>query len=297
MKKLYEKYIKIPKDEIISESVFKSRILLSVIAILSCLTIMISTAFAFFNVSLTRNFEMYAAVWDVSVKEETKESDNLRKFILSSCGTATEGYCKIQITNPDNVTEEYYTTSFEGDIVVNIQSANGCKIEFFPMWGKPANYGVTETYDDGGTIIFNHSNTQQTKDVEKNIFTTTTETEEIELESQLDVLSELITSNNNEELSDLGESTTENTEDSLTETSESSDESLSSVDSSIDGESGSASEVPDVSLDLEEDSTSTSNNSSVLDNSSSVNNSSVSDDEKSGSEQSDTVSSIDDGSV
>lgn len=161
MKKIYESHIKIPKDEKMSEKIFNTRITLSVIAILSCLTVMLSTAFALFNSNLTQEFTMSAAVWDVDVEERSfgevlsvytcpPIEGEMHKFTIFSCGTATKGYCIIRIRDLEGEIKEYCTPPFTGNMYVNIQAVAGCEIRFVPRWGTPGNYGLYDICD--GTI-------------------------------------------------------------------------------------------------------------------------------------------------
>ncbi|MBR5156625.1 MAG: hypothetical protein IKW59_02545 [Clostridia bacterium] len=162
MKKLYEKYLKVSENEKISDSVFKSRIILSVIAILACMTMMVSTAFAFFSSNTSKSFTMNAAVWDIDVKEKNygrissvytclQTEGEVHEFTLSPCGTASQGYCIIEIKSPEGDVKEYCTTAFKGEKTLKIQAVAGCAISFIPRWGKPDNYNINELC--GGNII------------------------------------------------------------------------------------------------------------------------------------------------
>lgn len=163
MKGIYNKYIKIEHNEKISDRVFKTRIALSVIAIISCLTIMISTAMAFFNSNITQNFTMTAAKWDIRIENSQGDEiggtyvcpateDEIHEFVIFSSGTATNGYCIIKITDEDENTESYSTPVFKDKKTVKIQAVAGCKIKFIPKWGSPDDYDIDEADIVRGTI-------------------------------------------------------------------------------------------------------------------------------------------------
>ncbi len=167
MKRIYKQYIKIPENDKISDSILKSRIILSALVILACITVMISTAFAFFRIDMEKNYEMRSAVWNIAVEEtsqgrvlstykcaRTPEEGEMHEFILSARGsTATMGYCVIKITSPEGETKEYYTPSFKRNETrtIEIQAVAGCEIKFEPRWGKSVKYRTAEL--SGGTII------------------------------------------------------------------------------------------------------------------------------------------------
>ena len=166
MRKLYERYIKIPNDAQISDSVLKSRILLSAIAILACLTIMLSTAFAFFSTNFKTDFStMVAATWDVYGSETAVEGE-VHAYTLSSSGTATEGYCIITVTDKANKETMYYTGSFREEMTIKIQMTPDCKVDFDGRWGNPSKARIiSKLYKDGDTI--QHSFTPEEPSNEK----------------------------------------------------------------------------------------------------------------------------------
>lgn len=154
MKKLYLKHLAIPENEKISDNIFNNRIAISIISILFCLTVMISSAFAFFNFNIKKDFTMQAAEWKIRVEDANKNDfgldyicpsgvgDEIHKFTIYRDGTAEKGYCVIKITNAADETETYYTDSFEEKINISIQAIAGTSVKFIPRWGKPVNYGV-----------------------------------------------------------------------------------------------------------------------------------------------------------
>ncbi len=297
MKRIYEKYIKISDDRKIAENVFKSRIILSVITILSSVTVMVSTAFAFFNSNLTKDFTMHAAVWDIDVVEtisqerisssykciRTPEEGEMYEFTISPRGTATEGYCEIIITSPDGKTDKYYINTFADQITVSIQAVAGCEIQFIPKWGIPDNYGSAILCNESIFHSFTQPSSDETPAEDGEASDSSSETDSEETESGREFgASDETSSGENEtssdkaessddenELSGSGESLKENTGDSSEETSSpDSDESSSSPESGQMGSSSSSdSSAPD--------SNSSSSNSPASDSSSSSSDSSA----------------------
>ncbi len=261
MKRIYEKYIKISDDKKISENVFKSRIILSVITILSSVAVMVSTAFAFFNSNLTKEFTMHAAVWDVAVVEtisqertsssymctRTPEEGEMYEFTISRRGTATEGYCEIIITSPDGKTDKYYTNAFADEITVSIQAVAGCEIQFIPKWGIPGDNAFAALCNENISHSFTQPSSQETPVADGEISDSSQEADsgETGTGSELGTSGEASlgenetsfdkteSSDDENEFSGSGESLNENTGDSLEETSFlDSDESSSASDSS-----------------------------------------------------------------
>ncbi len=290
MKRIYEKYIKISDDKKISENIFKSRIILSVITILSSVAVMISTAFAFFNSNLTKDFTMHAAVWDVAVVEtisqertsssymctRTPEEGEMYEFTISRCGTATEGYCEIIITSPDGKTDKYYTNAFADEITVSIQAVAGCEIQFIPKWGIPGNNAFAALCNENISHSFTQPSSEETPaaDGETSDSSQEADSGETGAGSELGTSGEASSGENEtssdktessddeNEFSGSGESLNENTENSSEETSSpDSDESSLSMGNSQTGSSPSNdSSAPD--------SSSPSNDSSAPDGSS-----------------------------
>jgi len=161
LKEFYKSYIKVTQDEKITDSVFNTRIILSVVAILACVTVMFSTAFAFFSTSMTEEFTMHAATWTLNISEIRSGSvlssytcpdttGEMHQFTLVPSGTATKGYCIISITNRAGMVQQYCTPAFTGTHHVSVQAVEGTIIEFLPQWGEPVDYGITNI--TGGTI-------------------------------------------------------------------------------------------------------------------------------------------------
>lgn len=324
MKKLYKQYIKIPNDKKISDNVLKSRVILSLIVTLSCIAVMISTAFAFFRIDMEKNYAMRSAVWNIEVVEtsygrvssvyectRTPQEDEMHKFILSSRGTASKGFCVIIITNPDGDIEKYYTNSFTDKIAVSIQAVAGCKIKFVPKWGTPNNYGHINTC--GGTIYHSHTPPppplEETSDEDGEASKPSKSTESEDSSSSGSASSEpdtssdkTDTSGSKTESSDSGKSSKESEEKSSAEhSSGASDKDSSSTETSTHSESDKTTETSTPSQSSSDndsssaESSSSSSTASGLDNSSTPSSSSSSGNSETSSSSSATSSS-DDGS-
>ncbi len=227
MKRMYKQYIKIPENEKISDSILKSRIILSAIVILSCITVMISTAIAFFRVDMEKNYEMRSAVWDIAVEEKelgkvssfykcarTPEEGEWHEFTIYARGTASEGYCEIIIKSPDGKTDKYYTDIFTDETTVSIQAVSDCEIKFNPKWGNPVKRRSAK-----GPIVHSYTEPESeeptTEGGETSTSSETTQGEEKQTESLSNTLGEA--SSGETETPSAGEPSMDNSGDSSTE--------------------------------------------------------------------------------
>ncbi len=247
MKKIYRQYIKITNDKQISDIVFKSRVTLSVISILACLSIMLSTAFAFFSTDFKTNFTMIAATWDVDVEKRTVENE-VYEYTLSSSGTASKGHCIIIVTDKENNETTYYTNSFCDEISIKIRMTDDCRVYFDARWGNPPKDRTNDKLYENGDIIVHPSYTPDKTSDEKGKKGESSETTENKnsssgsggiTSSETDISSDKgEASGGTSESSDLGKSSKESTENTSAETSsELSDKSFSSTESNVNSES------------------------------------------------------------
>lgn len=243
----------------------------------SCLTIMLSTAFALFSSKLTQNFTMQAAVWDVVVEEVTygrvspaytcpETEGEMHEFVISPRGTATRGYCIIKITDNDGNTETYYTPPFKNDKTIRIQAVAGCEIKFIPKWGNPDDYGHTVTYSSSICHSFTPPPPEESvaEDGETIEAAQSTESGETQSDSSTDIFAESTpaepshntsgTLNNVDESSDSANTETSSSKTEISpDSSESSKEntdnssSESTLSSTNDGSASSTIETPAVS--------------------------------------------------
>lgn len=138
--KLYKELFYIPKHEKLPDKVFRSRMAASLLTILACITAMVGSAFAFFYQDVsTDNSTLTAAYYSVAVdiaEENTYIAplmyEDKHTFEITANGTATTGYCKIQVGE-----QTYYTEQIaRGEtLTLTIQAAKDTVITFSPGWG------------------------------------------------------------------------------------------------------------------------------------------------------------------
>ncbi len=126
----------------LTEKEFRNRMIVSLLTILACITVMISSAFAFFYTGIsTHNTTIRGAHYAITVNQSENQTftcpltyGDTHRFFLQPTGTATTGYCKVQVGE-----RIYYTdpipkgTSF----TLTIRAAEGTIIRFTPQWGTP----------------------------------------------------------------------------------------------------------------------------------------------------------------
>lgn len=141
--------------ERLTEKAFYRKIVLSLLTILACAAMMASSAYALFfeNIS-AKNSTLVGAYYTVEVTNTENNTlvaplatNDTYIFTITSRGTASKGYCKIQINN-----NTYYTVQIPKDqsITLTIQAACNSVITFTPGWGTPV---AADKYYDNGTTI------------------------------------------------------------------------------------------------------------------------------------------------
>ncbi len=164
MKQFVKSIFEPSRDKNLTEKVFYAKLTASILSILFCVTMMISSAFAWFSATETfPEHELVAASFSLSITDSSGFSvsesylaplryEDLHTFILTGTGTATGGYCKIVVESAD-AASEYYTTSIDKNTStpVNIRASRGSIITFYPMWDDAQITTVTN--------YFNHSST------------------------------------------------------------------------------------------------------------------------------------------
>lgn len=181
LKKLYEKFFYIPKYGKVTETVFKTRTILSVLSCLLCMVMLCSATYAYFTASVTASANtMTAGRYTLSVTDASQApvsqpyvcggaQDDLYVFTLTPNGTADMGYCKVVIA-ADGGEQTYYTEqiSLSGkngtaqSLTLKIRAAQGCQITFQPQWGTSANFAVDQGALYGGDKAIEHSITTNT---------------------------------------------------------------------------------------------------------------------------------------
>ena len=171
----------------ITEKMFQTRIMISVLCMIACMVAMLSSAFAWFTASVSSEMNVISSAhYSIKIIEEGAgeiiESDNgeyinycgLKQednhvFTLTASGTALTGYCKVIITkelDSDLGESEYEINTYETapiaqgeELTVCIQAAEGSKIEFIPVWGNPQNAVITFSLRKPNVFYINHSMT------------------------------------------------------------------------------------------------------------------------------------------
>lgn len=138
--KLYQELFYIPKHEKLPDKVFWCRMVLSLLTILACTAVMAASTFALFYSEVSTDHSTIAGAY-YSVTVDNAEngtyicplaSEDKHVFEIKADGTATTGYCKIQVG--ENI---YYTEQiFQGhSLILTVQAAKGTPIVFTPGWG------------------------------------------------------------------------------------------------------------------------------------------------------------------
>lgn len=138
--KLYKELFYVPKHEKLTEKVFRCRIAVSLLTILACTAIMAASTFALFYMDVSTDHSTitgaYYAVTVDNAEDEIYicplEYEDKHVFEIKANGTATTGYCKIQVGESIYYTEQI----FQGQsLVLTVQAAKDTVITFTPGWG------------------------------------------------------------------------------------------------------------------------------------------------------------------
>ena len=146
--KVYKEFFCIPKNDKLSDKVFGCRMAVSLLSILVCLTVMVSSTLALFYMDVRTKFStIQSAYYSVTVNGEAPGStytcplalDDRHTFAIEADGTATTGYCVVEVGG-----DVYYTEPIPQDssLTLTVQAAKGVEITITPQWGLiPATYG------------------------------------------------------------------------------------------------------------------------------------------------------------
>lgn len=170
MKKIYNEFFRIKKDEHMSDKVFCARITFSVLTMLICCGVFCSTTLAYFTSSQSvgvANIQTAEASTKISTQNKTignctyedmvtytcpLAEDDLHTFELEADGTVEAQYCVINIGN-----DTYSTQTIEkGDkVTIEIEAAEGTKITFNSNWGEYE--GKQRSYGGRNVITASHT--------------------------------------------------------------------------------------------------------------------------------------------
>lgn len=185
----------ISDDKNLSEQAFRLRMASSIVSIIACLVVMVSSAFALFRSEVsTDNSRLLGAYYFVSVEGADENgtyichsaAEDKHTFEIKAGGTATTGYCKIQVGDDVYYTEQIKSGS---SFFITVQAVEGTVITFTPQWGPMHNNSVTDGYE-----IF-HSSTPVSKVTEQGYAGEKTgvlfeETENTQSENSIDITGE-----------------------------------------------------------------------------------------------------------
>ncbi len=144
--------------ERLTEKAFCRKMTLFFLTILACVAMMASSAYAlFFKHISAQNSTLVGAYYTIEVSNTDNNTliaplatDDIYIFQINAVGTASTGYCRIQID--DRV---YYTEQIpQGkSITLTVQAACDSKITFTPGWGTSAEYLQCATKLKDGDLL------------------------------------------------------------------------------------------------------------------------------------------------
>ena len=179
MKRIYEEYLHVPEDGKLKEKVFIMRIAVAIVCVVCCLSAMGFSAYAYFTSSITSSANTIKAASYSADAEITKdgspvtaEADNPLDYLLENAGTyqvtlkatgtATTGYCKIEVTQggtgeeqPEKMATIFTTQMAPGDQMIFTLVVNtAVQVVITPQWGTYSNRDIV--ISDGMTqeILF-----------------------------------------------------------------------------------------------------------------------------------------------
>lgn len=138
--KLYKELFYIPKHEKLPDKVFRCRMVVSLLTILACTAVMAASTLAlFFSEVSTENSTITGAHYSVTIENTENETyicplayEDKHTFEIKAGGTATTGYCVIQVGENTYYTEQIPQGSA---LTLTVQAAKDTVITFSPGWG------------------------------------------------------------------------------------------------------------------------------------------------------------------
>ena len=129
----------------LSEHAFRCRMAFLMLSIIACTVVMATSTFALFYTDVSsKNSTLASAYYSVSVVCADNASaeqytcplshNDMHTFTIRADGTASAGYCQIQVGDKIYVTEKITAaTAF----TLTVQAQVGTRIAFTPHWGSP----------------------------------------------------------------------------------------------------------------------------------------------------------------
>lgn len=179
MKTLYYKYLHIPKDGKIRESVMVARTALTVVVLLICLAGISLTAYAWFSCSVVSSTTtLIAADFDLDVSVTVTQGSSVKEpntdgtyslqegstytVVLTKTGSASTGFCILETDFGGNKTF-YHTQQLGQDgtqqrpfLQFDLKMTDSATVRFTPHWGTSTHYGY-ENADANPLYIKNGS--------------------------------------------------------------------------------------------------------------------------------------------
>ena len=140
LKKLYKELFCIANKGKSESNFLCLKIGVSIFSIFVCIAVMLTSTFALFytNVS-TQSSTIESAYYTISVDKTQNGiytcplvAEDRHVFVITANGTATTGYCKIQIGDQVYYTDQIHNTS---PLALTVQAASDTVITFMPQWG------------------------------------------------------------------------------------------------------------------------------------------------------------------
>ena len=177
MRKLYNEFFHVSKDEKITDKVMLTRMTLTVIVIIACLFAMGISAYAYFGhdvassstVIQSANFETLLSIQNLDtnqsidinnadkvIKSATLQAGSTYSVTIEKLGSASTGFCVISAENGGNI--QYYTQQLGKDVTAQdgktpsitftITVTETTTVSFTSLWGTSPYYAG---YAENGT--------------------------------------------------------------------------------------------------------------------------------------------------
>ena len=173
MNKEYWEYY-FSKKKKLTDRAFKLRIAMLMTSMLACAAVMASSAFALFEHNINSETKLTAATFALATAQQGRSvtgnvhwnvtgDDDQHLSITGPKGVI--GYCKIAITNPQEVTTLYYTPAFSGNYTTTITVPAEWRVAVVDAtWGYPS---VEPELIIGGALTISEPEQQTEQSEEK----------------------------------------------------------------------------------------------------------------------------------
>ncbi len=173
MNKEYWEYY-FSKKKKLTDRAFKLRIAMLMTSMLACAAVMASSAFALFEHNINSETKLTAATFALATAQQGQSvTGNVHwnvtgdddKHLTITGPKGVIGYCKIAITNPQEVTTLYYTPAFSGNYTTTITVPAEWRVAVVDAtWGYPS---VEPELIIGGALTISEPEQQTEQSEEK----------------------------------------------------------------------------------------------------------------------------------